>query len=141
MRALLGGSISLIKSLFRLVASGNPIEKERYPPDLRVRPTPETVKYIICRTREYRGYMAEEGRDYIFEVYGEKCDEVPTGPQVDRLTAMIREHPGSTRMELWRLLPVPQGMNYSALANILCALEKKGLVAVDAEGRHTWTGP
>jgi hypothetical protein len=84
--------------------------------------------------------MAGEAEKYIFEVYGESCDVIPEEPQVGRLIATIRQNPGKTRMELWRLLPVPQGMNYSALANILCAMAKKNLVSVDEEERYTWIG-
>jgi hypothetical protein len=62
------------------------------------------------------------------------------GHKFDRLITMVKLHPGSTRMELWNLLPVPKGMNYSALANILCVLVKRNLVAVAADDRYTWIG-
>jgi hypothetical protein len=84
--------------------------------------------------------MTEEAERYIFEVYGEQCEAVPSGPQVDRLVTALKDHPGTTRMELWNLLPVPKGMNYSAFANILCALVKSNLVAIDADDRYTWIG-
>lgn len=84
--------------------------------------------------------MPEEAREYIFEVYGEACDELPSGPMVDRLIATIRDHPGSSRMELWRFLPVPRDMNYSAFVNILCAMVKQNLIAVDADDRYRWIG-
>jgi hypothetical protein len=84
--------------------------------------------------------MAEEAEEYIYEVYGEECEKIPSGPQVDRLITTIKLHPGSTRMELWNLLPLPRGMNYSAFANILCTLVKQVQVAIDAEDRYTWIG-
>jgi hypothetical protein len=84
--------------------------------------------------------MTEEAHEYIFEVYGEQCEEVPSGPQVDLLITTVRNHPGSTRMELWNLLPIPKGMNYSAFANILCALVKRNMIAIDADERYTWIG-
>jgi hypothetical protein len=84
--------------------------------------------------------MTAEEHEFIFEVYGESCSDIPSGPQVDRIFQVIRDHPGRTKMELWNLLPLPQGMNYSAFSNILCALVKKNMVAEDADGRYTWIG-
>lgn len=84
--------------------------------------------------------MAEEAERYIFEVYGEQCETVPSGPQVDRLVTTLKDHPATTKMELWNLLPVPRGMNYSAFANVLCALEKQNMVVVDENDRYTWIG-
>jgi hypothetical protein len=84
--------------------------------------------------------MTAEEQEFIFGVYDEECLDLPSGPQIDKLFQIIRDHPGRTKMELWNLLAVPKWMNYSAFSNILCALVKKNMVTADADGRYSWIG-
>jgi hypothetical protein len=79
--------------------------------------------------------MTAEEHEFLFGIHDEECTDLPSGPQTDRILRVIRDHPGSTRMEVWNLLPVPRGMNYSAFSNILCALEKRSMIVFDKEGR------
>jgi hypothetical protein len=82
--------------------------------------------------------MSAQEQEFLFGVYGEGCDDLPSGPQLDTVIRAIREHPASTKIEVWKALPIPKGMNYSAFSNILCALEKKNMIAVDKEDHVTW---
>jgi len=84
--------------------------------------------------------MAAEGQDFIFGIYDEESQDLPSGPLADRVIQTIKLHPGSTKTEIWNLLPVPKYLNYPALANILSALTKKNMVVIDADGRYTWIG-
>jgi hypothetical protein len=79
--------------------------------------------------------MTTEEHEFLFGVYDEECTDIPSGPHADRILRVIRDHPGSTRMEVWNLLPFPRGMNYSAFSNTLCALEKKNRIVFDTRGR------
>jgi hypothetical protein len=84
--------------------------------------------------------MTAEEQGFIFGVYDEECWDLPSGPQIDKLFQIIRDNPGRTKMELWNLLTVPKGMNYSGFSNILCALVKRNMVAADTDGRYSWIG-
>jgi hypothetical protein len=82
--------------------------------------------------------MSPEEQEFLFGVYGTRCDDLPEGPQLDKVIRVIKDHPSATKMELWNVIPLPKGMNYSAFSNILCALEKKKMISIDSEDHVSW---
>jgi hypothetical protein len=84
--------------------------------------------------------MSAEEQEFLFGVYGKECEDLPEGPQLEKVIRAIKDNPGATRMGIWNALPAPKGMNYSAFSNILCALEKRNMILIDGEGRISMAG-
>lgn len=62
----------------------------------------------------------------------------PSPEQIEALENLIREHPGHTQMELWRMLSCPPGISYTTFGQMICAFIRIKKVAVDEEGHYCW---
>lgn len=68
---------------------------------------------------------------------GEGCPD-PSKEQIETLETIIRQNPGHTQMELWRMFPSPKGMSYTDFGRMICAFIRIKKVIVDEGGHYCW---